>query len=85
MKKIIIIVAIAAVLVAAGIVFVPRLTHTCDACGEFFIGTGYEPNVISDLLSENDRIICKECARQQHAVSLALGKTLDDFKRDLFE
>lgn len=85
MKKIIAIVAAIAILLVAGIVFIPRLAHTCDDCGKFFVGTGYKPNVISDLFSEKDQIICKECAEKQHAVSIALGKTADEFKRKLFE
>lgn len=83
MKKIIALVVIVAVVIA-GVVFVPRVVHTCDDCGKFFIGTGYEPNVVGDLLSKEEQIICKDCAEKQHAISIALGKSLDDFKRDLF-
>ena len=57
----------------------------CDDCGEFFIGTGYEPNVLSDLLSDEEQIICKDCAVEQHALSIALGQELDSFKRELFQ
>lgn len=84
MKKIISIV-LAVVVIAAGIVFIPRLAHTCDDCGKFFIGTGYEPNIVSDLLSENEQIICRECAEKQHAVTVIIGKSVEDYKRKLFD
>lgn len=84
MKKIISVVAVVLVIIA-GIVFVPKITHTCDDCGKFFIGTGYEPNVVADLLSSDEQIICKDCAEKQHALSIAVGKSLDDFKRGLFD
>jgi hypothetical protein len=84
MKKIISIVIIAAI-VFAGVFFVPKLAHTCDSCDEFFIGTGYKPNIVAGFLGNEDDIICKECAEKHHAVALTLGQSLDDFKRDLFE
>ncbi len=84
MKKIISLVAVVAIVII-GIVFVPKLAHTCDDCDKFFVGAGYEPNVVADLLSSDEQIICKDCAEKQHAISIGLGKSLDDFKRDLFE
>ncbi len=84
MKKLIPLVVVAAIVIA-GVIFVPKLAHTCDDCEKFFIGAGYEPNVVSELLSSKEEIICKDCAETQHALSIALGKTVDDFKRDLFE
>lgn len=84
MKKIISLVVVVAIIVA-GIIFVPKITHTCDDCEKFFLGAGYEPNIVEDLLSSEEQIICKECAEKQHALSIAMGKSLDDFKRDLFE
>lgn len=84
MKKLIALVLLAAVIVAA-IVFVPRLVHTCDDCGELFVGTGYEPNVLQDLMTDEEQIICKDCAIEQHAISIALGQELDSFKRPLFD
>lgn len=83
MKKIISIVFVV-VIVAAGIVFVPKLVHTCDDCGKFFIGAGYEPNVLSDLVTDEEQIICKDCAEDQHAIGIAMGKSLNDFKRNIF-
>ena len=84
MKKIISL-AVIVVIVIAGIVFVPRVVHTCDDCEKFFIGAGYEPNIVEDLLSSEEQIICKKCAEEQHALSIAMGKSVDDFKRDLFK
>lgn len=83
MKKIISL-AVIVVIVIAGIVFVPKVVHTCDDCEKFFIGAGYEPNIVEDLLSSEEQIICKKCAEEQHALSIAMGKSVDDFKRDLF-
>ena len=83
MKKIISLVVLVAVVVA-GIVFIPKVVHTCDDCGKVFVGAGYEPNIVDDLLSEDEQIICKKCAEEQHALAIAVGKSLDDFKRDLF-
>ena len=84
MKKIISL-AVIVVIVIAGIVFVPKVVHTCDDCEKFFIGAGYEPNIVEDLLSSEEQIICKKCAEEQHALSIAMGKSVEDFKRDLFE
>ncbi len=83
MKKIVTIIIIAA-LVVAGIVFGPKLIHTCDDCGKFFIGTGYEPNIVSDVLSEDELTICKDCAEKQHALSSLIGQDVDDYKKSLF-
>ena len=84
MKKIISLVVVVAIFIA-GIVFVPKIAHTCDDCEKFFLGAGYEPNIVEDLLSSEDQIICKKCAEKQHALSIAMGKSVEDFKRDLFE
>ena len=83
MKKIISLILII-VIVFAGIRLVPRIAHTCDDCEKFFIGAGYEPNIVEDLLSKEEKIICKECAEKQHALSIAIGKSVEDFKRNLF-
>lgn len=78
-----------AVIVVALVVFVPRLTHTCDNCGSFFVGTGYTANVVSNALTslsgQEDKILCKDCAAKEHALAIAAGKSLEDFKRPLFE
>ena len=83
MKKIISII-VAVVVVAAGIIFVPKLAHTCDDCGKFFIGPGYEPNVLADLVTDDEQILCKDCAEDQHAIGIAMGQSLDEYKRDVF-
>lgn len=83
MKKIISLVITVAI-IAAGIVFIPKVVHTCDSCEKFFIGAGYEPNIVEDLISDEEQIICKNCAEEHHALAIAMGKSLDDFKRDLF-
>lgn len=90
MKKIISLIVAVAV-IAAGVVFLPKLIHGCDECGEFFIGTGYEPNVVSDIVSDildpeaEDKIICKACAEKQHAIAIGLGGSVDDYKLPLFD
>ncbi len=73
------------VIVAAGVVFIPRITHNCDDCGRFFIGSGYEPNVVEGLLADEEQTICKGCAEEQHALAILMGKSVNDFKKDLFE
>ena len=83
MKKIISLVVVA-VIVIAGVVFIPKVTHTCDDCGKFFIGAGYEPNVVEDLISDEEQVICNDCAEEQHAISIAMGKSLDNYKREIF-
>ena len=83
MKKMIPLV-IAAIIVIAVVSFVPKVFHTCDDCGKFFIGAGYEPNFVEDFFATEDQIICKDCAKKQHKLALSLGKTLDEFKVDLF-
>ena len=84
MKKVIPIV-IAVVITALIIVFVPKLAHTCDDCEKFFVGTGYQPNILADVLTEDQQIICKDCAEKQHQFSTAIGKSLDDYKIPLFD
>ena len=84
MKKIISLIVVV-IIVVAGIVFVPKVTHTCDDCDKIFVGAGYEPNIIEDLLSEDEQIICKKCAEKQHVIAIKMGKSVEDFKRDLFE
>lgn len=83
MKKIISIVAVI-VIIVAGVIFVPKLVHKCDDCGKTFVGAGYEANVVSELMSDDEKILCKDCAKDNHAVEIALGKSLDDFKRPIF-
>lgn len=78
------------VILVAGVlvVLVPRLTHHCDNCDTFFFGTGYYANdvsnVVTSLTGQEDKILCEECATQEHALAIAFGKTVDEFKRPLF-
>lgn len=83
MKKAVSVILAIAVIVA-GIVFVPKVVHTCSSCEKTFFGTGYEPNVVAGLISDEDMIICKDCAQKQHALEIAVGKTLEDYRRPLF-
>ena len=84
MKKIITSVLVM-VLVFACARVAPKVVHKCDDCGNYFVGAGYEANVVEDMLTDEEQIICKECAEKQHAVAIALGKSVEDYKRDLFE
>lgn len=84
MKKLVPIIVVA-VIVIVGVVVGPKVVHTCDACDETFFGAGYEPGAINDLFSSKElEIICEDCAMEQHALSIAAGKSLDEFKLDIF-
>lgn len=80
---------LAVVIVAALVVFAPRLMHLCDNCGDFFIGTGYHANVVSNAITglsgQEDKILCKDCAAKEHALAIAAGKSIKDFQRPLFD
>ena len=82
MKKLFSLILTIAIIVAA-VYVAPKLVHTCDACESFFIGPGYEPNVLTDLLAQQETI-CKECAEDQHAAALALGGDLKEYQKPLF-
>ncbi len=84
MKKIICI-ALGVFLVLAGIFFIPKLVHTCDDCGAFFIGAGYEPSILEDIYSSKELTICKKCAEEQHALSIAIGMDVDEYKKNIFD
>lgn len=83
MKKIISTVLTLAIVVGLLAFFGPKLLHTCDDCEEFFVGTGYEPNALLDLIDESDTI-CRDCAEKHHAVEIALGKELEEYQKPLF-
>ena len=72
-------------IICAVVYFAPKLVHKCDDCEEWFVGTGYEANVIADVISDDDQTICKPCAEKQHAIETTLGKSLDDYRKKLFE
>ena len=84
MKKIFRFILIVA-LICAAVYFAPKLVHKCDGCDEWFFGTGYEANILADVVSDDDQTICKLCAEKQHAIETTFGKSLDDYKKKLFE
>ncbi len=63
------------------VTYIPQFAHICTDCETFFIGTGYEPNIIADMISAEEGILCKECAEKQHAITTGLGKSLDDYRK----
>lgn len=65
------------------ITYSPQLLHTCTDCDKVFVGTGYSANVIADFFSEEDGVLCEECAKKHHALSVGLGKSLDEYKRPM--
>lgn len=73
------------VFICAIVYFAPRLVHKCDDCEEWFVGTGYEANVIADVVSDDDQTICKACAEKQHVIETTMGKSLNEFKKRLFD
>ncbi len=87
--SIIALILVVALVVAAGFIFVPRLAHTCDNCGQFFVGTGYYPNVITSTITGiaggTEKILCLDCATREHALAIAAGASIKDFERPLFE
>ena len=78
-----------AIIVGVCAVLGPRLLHHCDNCGDFFVGTGYYTNIISSTLAGltggEDKIICADCAARDHALAIAAGQSIQEFKRPLFE
>ena len=82
MKKWISGIVVLMVLLASAAVFVPRLVHICDRCDERFVGTGYHAN---PLFTEEDERLCRDCAKEDHAFRIALGGSVEDYKRGLFE
>jgi len=85
MKKLIPITIIIIAIAVCAVIFVPKLFHTCSDCDEFFVGWGYEPNIVADLLSsDEEQVICEDCAKKQHAIAIGLGKDLSDFQKDYF-
>ena len=85
MKKIITTVLSVAIVLLACLIVGAKLLHTCGDCGDFFVGTGCEPGVIAETFGGNSGVICKYCAEKQHSLEIALGKTVEDFKVELFE
>ncbi len=87
--RIVAIVLIAAIVIGIGVLFGPRLLHTCSNCDSFFVGTGYRANIVSNALTSlsgnESKILCRTCAEKNHAVAILAGKSLEDFRIPLFE
>ena len=86
--RILLLLVLVAVIAAGAAVLGPRLVHHCSNCGKLFAGTGYEANVVTNtigqLTGQDEKILCADCAAKDHAIALAAGKSLSDFKRPLF-
>lgn len=84
MKKIVklIIALLVAVLLVA---YIPYYINTCDDCDKMFFGPGYDANIVMEAISEDDYVICKDCAELQHAISSLVGKSVDEYRRPLFK
>lgn len=82
-------VVVVAILVGGVVFFAPKLMHTCSHCDEFFFGTGYRANIISntltDIAGEKDKILCVDCAVKEHALAIAAGASVSDFEIPLFD
>ncbi len=80
-------VVVVIIVVVLGIIFIPKLCHTCDDCEDFFVGRGYEPIAIAEWFTDEDEdyTICKDCAEKHHAIEILAGADVDDFKKDLFD
>ena len=84
MKKLLPVIVVA-LIVIIGVVVGPKVIQTCDACDETFFGAGYEPGAVNEFFSGDElEVVCEDCAMEQHAVEIAFGKSLDEFKRDIF-
>ena len=83
-----VIAVIIVLVIAAGVVFVPRLVHRCDNCDRVFVGTGYRANIISNAITsitgKDAKRLCRPCAEKEHAIAIATGASLEDFKLPLF-
>ena len=53
------------IFICAIVYFAPKLIHKCDDCEEWFVGTGYEANVIADVITDDDQTICKQRREKQ--------------------
>lgn len=63
------------------ITYIPQFCHICADCEAFFIGAGYEQNILIDAVSDQKGVLCEECAEKHHALSVGLGKSLADYKK----
>lgn len=77
---------VAIIIVLVGVFVGPKVVHECADCGETFFGAGYEPSKVIEFFENGDEddVICEKCAEEQHALAIAMGDELDDFKKDIF-
>lgn len=71
------------VLLAVVVFLATRLVNSCSDCEKNFFGLGYEGNIVDQAVDEEEQILCEDCARKHHALSLLAGKELDAYKRVL--
>ena len=60
-----------------------RLVNSCSECEKNFFGLGYAGNLVDQAIDEEELILCEDCAKRHHALSLLAGKELDAYKRVL--
>lgn len=65
------------------ITYTSQFFHICTDCETFFIGAGYERNIVADVISAEDGTLCKKCAEKHHMLSVGLGKSLNDYKKSI--
>ena len=66
------------------VLYVPYYIHPCAECDKWILGPGYKANKLVDLVSEDEVVVCRECAEEQHIFSSAFGKDVEEFRRDAF-
>ena len=73
------------VVICAIVYFAPKLVHKCDGCESWVVGPGYKANVIANVISDDNQTLCRECAEENHKIEIALGKSVDNYKNDIFD
>lgn len=85
--RLLVVLLVLALLIAAVIVLLPRVTYICSNCGSLKFGSGYSANLLSDVMStvtgKEEKVLCEECAILEHGLALATGMMLDDYKLPL--
>lgn len=85
--KLLSVLLVLALLIAAVVVLLPRVTYHCSNCEELKFGSGYSANIVSDVLNSlvgrEEKVLCKDCAMQAHGLALVAGKSLEDYKLPL--
>lgn len=72
------------VVLLAIIYFAPKLVHKCDDCNKWFVGPGYKANIIANVISDDNQTICKDCAEIQHKIEITLGKSISEYRKEVF-